>query len=103
MKYHPLVKLHQLYDGFCQPFKVGRHNLLLICEQGKNYLIANRCPHMEAPLHNSTVHDGLIRCASHGIEFSLVSGEACGQMKNCVDGLQRYEICYEADTLGVVL
>lgn len=44
MAYVALAKLHQLYDGYRQALRVAGRELLLLQEEGRLYLIANRCP-----------------------------------------------------------
>ena len=101
MAYIALEKLHQLYDGYRRPVRVHGRELLLLQEDGKLYLIANRCPHMDAPLHKATVNQAVLRCPLHGIEFDLRSGLAVGAMADCVGGLEFFPLVYEGNTVGV--
>ena len=103
MAYLALEKLHQLYDGYRQPLRVAGRELLLLQEEGRLYLIANRCPHMDAPLHKGSVRQHLLRCPTHGIEFDLRDGRAQGGAAACVGSLEYSPLVYEGNTVGVVL
>jgi nitrite reductase/ring-hydroxylating ferredoxin subunit len=98
--FFPLEKLHRLYDGYIRAFKVAGVDLLLLQSEGQAYLIANRCPHMQAPLTYASLKQNLLRCPLHGIEFDLISGRARG---GCPAPLQKFPITYEGNQLGVVL
>lgn len=103
MKFYPLEKLHQLYDGYSRSFNVAGRSLLLLQNDGKTYLITNRCPHMDAPLTRATLEPGSIRCPVHGIEFELSSGQAKGSLAGCLDQLEKFPVSYEGNLLGVML
>ena len=103
MKFYPLEKLHQLCDGYTKAFRVAGKDLLLLQNEGKTYLITNRCPHMDAPLTRATLEPGSIRCPVHGIEFELTSGQAKGALAGCLADLEKYQITYEGNELGVML
>ncbi len=100
MTFYPLEKLHLLYDGYIRPFRIAGRDLLLVQDQGRTYLIANRCPHMDAPLTFATVRNGLLRCPMHGIEFDLPSG---GARSGCFSPLEKFTVVYEGNLLGVML
>ncbi|MEJ2442588.1 MAG: Rieske (2Fe-2S) protein [Exilibacterium sp.] len=100
MTFYPLEKLHLLYDGYIRPFRIAGRDLLLVQDQGRTYLIANRCPHMDAPLTFATVRNGLLRCPMHGIEFDLLSG---GARSGCLSPLEKFAVVYEGNLLGVML
>ncbi|MDQ2077909.1 Rieske (2Fe-2S) protein [Marinimicrobium sp. ABcell2] len=101
MAYQALEKLHQLYDGYLNRIRLGGRDLLLVQEEGKVYLLANRCPHMDAPLHKASVRAGILRCPVHGIEFDLLTGRALGPAAECVGPLQSLPLVYEGNTVGV--
>ena len=103
MAFYPLEKLHHLHDGYLRAFKVAGRQLLLLQEQGQAYVIANRCPHMDAPLTHATVSNGVLRCPLHGIEFELQTGAARGGAAACVSPLEKFAVIYEGNQLGVVL
>lgn len=103
MTFYPLEKLHQLYDGYCKSFRVAGKDLLLLQNEGKPYLITNRCPHMDAPLTRATLEPGSLRCPVRGIEFDLASGGAKGSLAGCIDPLEKFTIAYEGNVLGVML
>jgi len=103
MTFHPLEKMHQLYDGYCKSFSVSGKKLLLIQNEGRTYLITNRCPHMDAPLDFATFDGEKLRCPVHGIEFDLPSGRAMGSLAGCINGLENHTITYEGNQLGILI
>lgn len=103
MAYQALEILHQLYDGYRRVFRVAGRELLLLQEEGRTYLLTNRCPHMDAPLHKASVAGDVLRCPVHGIEFDLRSGQALNAPGGCVGPLAFVPVVYEGNTLGVDL
>lgn len=103
MAFYALEKLHQLHEGYCRSFKVAGQQLLLIENDGKRYLIENRCPHMDAPLDRATFSPGRLRCPVHGVEFQLNDGAALGSLAGCIDGLKSHTLAYDGNTIGVEL
>jgi nitrite reductase/ring-hydroxylating ferredoxin subunit len=101
MAFIPLEKLHALHDGYRRTFRIAGQEWLLIQDEGRLVLIANRCPHMDAPLHKGTVNRGLIRCPVHGMEFDLHTGRALGSAAACVAPLTFYPVVYESNMVGI--
>lgn len=101
MAYQSLEKLHQLQEGYRRIFKVAGRDLLLLQEEGRTYLMTNRCPHMDAPLHKASVAAGVLRCPVHGIEFDLRTGEALDAPPGCVGPLEFIPLIYEGNTVGI--
>ncbi|WP_049722089.1 Rieske (2Fe-2S) protein [Gilvimarinus polysaccharolyticus] len=102
MAYVELAKLHEIADGFMRPVRLAGKDLLLLQELGRLYLIANECPHRQAPLTRATLTGIGLRCPSHGIEFSLQTGRALNST-DCAAGLTFYPLVYEGATVGVEL
>lgn len=100
MAFYPLEKLMNLYDGYQRDFSVGGQSLLLVQEEGRSYLIVNQCPHQQVPLTNATLADGHLRCAAHGMRFSLKTGQS---PDGCPAGLRYIPIVYEGNMLGISL
>lgn len=103
MAFFPLANLVDLYDGYRGAFRVQGHSLLLIQDQGRTYLIENRCPHMDAPLVTGAVRDGVIACRAHGIEFQLADGKPLGPLASTLDCLQLYNVAYDGNKVGIDL
>ncbi|WP_339897036.1 Rieske 2Fe-2S domain-containing protein [uncultured Gilvimarinus sp.] len=100
MAYVELAKLHEIEDGFMRPVRLAGLELLLLQEEGRLYLIANQCPHRQAPLTRASLNGSVLRCPSHGIEFSLTTGRALNASE-CEAGLTFYPLVYEGSTVGV--
>lgn len=103
MAFYELEKLHRLHDGYQKAFRVAGHELLLVQQEGRPYLVENRCPHMDAPLTKAQQEPGIIRCRIHGIEFKLEDGQACGPLAGTLSSLKFYPLAYEGTALGVDL
>lgn len=97
--FHRLIRTLDLYDGMRMPLKVGRHELLLIHEEGETRLIQRRCPHADFPLDRCTVSHGELRCPGHGLTFSLRSGRCLTANYQ----LAQYRIDFDGPWLGVDL
>lgn len=100
MAFYRLEKLINLYDGYRQPFRINELPLLLIQDEGRRYLLRNQCPHKDFPLHNGSLRQGVLRCAWHGMEFSLRDGRC---LQHPSDRLQFFPLAYEGDSIGVDL
>ncbi len=103
MAYVALEKLHALHDGYRRRLRLNGRDLLLVQEEGRVYLLANRCPHMDAPLHKASIHQQVLRCPHHGMEFDLCSGRPLGAAAACVASLEFLPLVYEGNSLGVEL
>lgn len=98
--FHRLIRSLDLYDGLRLPVQIGRHELLLIHQDGDSWLVQRRCPHNATPLDQGTLSNGVIRCPGHGLAFSLDSGRCAGNAGFC---LQRHALVFDGPWLGVVL
>lgn len=102
MSFHRLEKLINLYDGYRRVFQIQGLSLLLVQEGGQRYLLRNRCPHKDFPLHTGTLLGSRIRCAYHGMEFDLAQGGRCIQHPR-QPGVTMYELVYDGAEVGVML
>ena len=104
MAYYQLEKLHQLYDGYQRVLRVaGNLELLLIQDQGRLYIVENRCPHMQAPLAGGKVEKGRICCPMHRLTFSLETGRLDHEAPASLCALRRFTPVYEGNTVGVTI
>lgn len=102
MAYHALEKLIHLHDGYRRVFRVGRLSLLLIQDDGRRWLLRDRCPHKDFPLHTGTLQGSRLRCAYHALEFDLAQGGRCVQFprQHCVE---MFTLVYAGNEVGVDL
>ena len=98
MAFHRLVRLDQLYDGFRATFRIDREDILLLQQNGRVFLIENRCPHQGFPLDRGSLRGERILCPRHGFAFHLESGD-CFQAPSC--RLKTYLPAYDGNYLGV--
>lgn len=99
MGYLALEKLHQLYDGYRRPVRISGNEYLLLQEEGRVYLLLNRCPHQQAPLLQASISNGQLRCPRHGMVFDLLSGRPV--TANGCAALTFLPLVYDGNTLGV--
>ncbi len=98
MPFVALEKLINLRDGYRQVVRLGQRELLLLCEEGKTYLVDNRCPHMQHSLQRASVQGGRLRCPAHGFEFDLHSGQS---LQPGCNALGRYRLAYRGNEVGL--
>ena len=53
---------------------VGDRRVLVVEHDGQVRALDNRCPHMGFPLHQGTLHDGILTCHWHHARFELAGG-----------------------------
>jgi nitrite reductase/ring-hydroxylating ferredoxin subunit len=95
-----LERLINLDEGYRRSFQVAGRSLLLLVVEGQPVLLENRCPHQGASLHDASLQGRLLRCARHGVEFDLRSGQALNAQ--CA-GLSLLHTAYDGDRIGVDL
>lgn len=102
MAFHKLDKLINLHDGYRRVFQAGGLSLLLVQEGDQRWLLRNRCPHKDFPLHTGTLTGSRLRCRYHGMEFDLAAGGRCQQFPRqpCVE---MYALVYDGNDVGVEL
>jgi len=104
MSFFPLEQLSRLHDGYQRAFDVSGRHLLLCQVDGVSYLLENRCPHMDVPLtHAEQLPASKLRCRAHGIEFDLITGNACGPLAGTLACLKKFPLAYEGTQVGVDL
>ena len=103
MAYYECAKLHELVDGFRRVVRLPTMPVLVLHDCGQTYIIENRCPHMDAPLHTGEFDGEVLRCRAHGIAFSLVTGRAEGPLKDALPCLKSFSIVYQGNGLGIDL
>lgn len=103
MRFYQLEKFINLHDGYRRSFKIDQHQLLLLQENGEQYLIEALCPHRAHPLETATIENHLIRCPLHHYEFDLRSGRVCTATEAHCRALRRYELIMRDKDVGVML
>ena len=74
MRFHALLPITELFDGFQQAFDIADQRVLLVQEAGVVYAIEDKCGHFGVSLAKGVVCAGAIRCGVHGVEFDLATG-----------------------------
>lgn len=65
----------------------------------KVYALNNLCPHMQGPLGEGEVEEGVVTCPWHGWQFEVRTGE-CLNMPGCDAG--KLPICVEGDIVYLI-
>lgn len=91
-----LLRLDQLHDGLKARFRLGRHELLLVCVGTEVFILDARCPHAGADLGRGSLSGYQLRCPGHGQTFDVRAGGRAGQPA-------RYPVVYDGQWLGVEL
>jgi nitrite reductase/ring-hydroxylating ferredoxin subunit len=98
MAFHPIARLIDLEDGYRSVARVGREEILLICEGGHTHLIGRHCPHAGSPLDQGMVRDSCLTCPKHGVEFDLNTGRA---LNAACRPLRVFTPVYDGASLGI--
>lgn len=103
MAFYRLARLDQLYDGVRLPITIhsepsGAEALLLLQQNGQLFIVENRCPHQDFPLHQATVRGQRLICPRHGFAFHLQTGE-CWQAPSC--RLKTWPVSYDGQWVGI--
>lgn len=103
MRYYRLEKLINLYEGYCQAFRIDQHHLMLLQIDGVSRVIESQCPHRGHPLTEADVRDGQLRCPLHGYLFDLINGDLLHATEETCRSLKTYELVYQEKDVGVML
>ncbi len=85
------------------PVEIYSQQFLVISENGKIYVIQNKCGHFEMPMEEGEVENGTIICPHHGISFDLITGEIANRpWENCYP-IKVFETRVEDGFIGVLI
>ena len=103
MRFYPLAKLINLFDGYTGQFKIDHLQLLLVQRDGERYLLEANCPHREHPLDSAAITGDRIQCPLHHYQFSIRDGSLIHATEAPCRGLRVYPLVYEGNEVGVML
>lgn len=103
MRFYLLEKFINLHDGYRRAFKIDQYQLLLLQENGEQYLIEALCPHRGHPLESASIENNLLRCPLHHYEFDLRAGRLINSTEEPCRALRRYELVVRDKDVGVML
>ena len=103
MRFYLLEKFINLHDGYRRTFRIDEHQLLLLQEEGQQFLIEAQCPHKGHPLDTASYHQFCLRCPLHGYEFDLRNGQVRVATESPCRSLRRYELIARDTDLGVMI
>lgn len=67
--------LADIPEGGIRKLKLGGENVLLSLNGGVVSCFQNACAHLNLPLHDGSIEDGILTCPHHGFQYDLQSGE----------------------------
>ena len=100
MRFIKLEKLINLHDGYLKTFDINGSSFLLIQKNNNNHLYLNICPHKKQELGENCLHDNIIRCPWHGMEFNAQNG-ICENESSQHLKLTEFQLAYEENFIGV--
>lgn len=103
MQYYRLEKLINLYDGYRRAFKIDAHQLLLLQENNRCFLIEGFCPHRGQSLDAADLDGTELVCPRHHYRFDIGSGALLRATEEPCRNLRRYELIYRDTEIGVML
>jgi len=65
----------ELQNGTMKPVRINGIPVLIIKQNGKIYVIDDRCPHMGCKFSGGSLDGDLVVCPCHDWRFNLESGE----------------------------
>ena len=98
MSFLPIEKLINLYDGYRKVIKHNALEVLILQHEGQLYVLQNRCPHQEQPLHTAEVQGSVIFCSRHQYGFDLTTGK---QLESACAALKLYPPIFEGAVVGI--
>ncbi|WP_339338393.1 Rieske (2Fe-2S) protein [uncultured Oceanicoccus sp.] len=103
MRFYSLDKLINLHDGYRKVFKIDQYQLILLQLDGERYLLESTCPHRGHPISESDITGTTLRCALHGYQFDIASGQLIAATAQPCRGLNTYPLIYQDTEIGVML
>lgn len=103
MRFYPLEKLINLYDGYTRRFKIDARQLLLLQRGGDLHVIEANCPHRNHPLGEAAIVDGVVECPLHGYRFAIGNGRLLHASEEPCRGLKTWPVVYEGTEVGVMM
>ena len=105
MTFRRLVRVRQLRDGLRRRRRIRGRDLLLLHEEGRTWVVEDRCPHLGARLYRGHYDEGQLWCPRHGFCFALDTGHRVSPPDTGAarDRLACYEVLERDGWLGVEL
>ncbi|MHC4840312.1 MAG: Rieske (2Fe-2S) protein [Planctomycetota bacterium] len=79
-------------DGEGKHIDFDKSSGIALFNQGGKFLaVEDNCPHANAPLHDGTVHRGVVTCQWHDWQFELATGKSLMSEHICIRAYQVIE------------
>ncbi|MEZ4606144.1 MAG: non-heme iron oxygenase ferredoxin subunit [Deinococcales bacterium] len=70
-----IAKVSDFLENSMKAVELGRHDVLVIHQEGRFYALENRCSHDNNPLDDGDLLEGAVQCSRHGAKFNLETGK----------------------------
>lgn len=74
--YHKIATTGEIKEGEIRSFIVDNEVVAVCNSGGRFYAFKDQCSHQDLPLSDGELDGDVVRCAYHGAEFDIKSGEA---------------------------
>lgn len=84
-----VAKISDVPAGTARSFIVENEVVAVFNINNNYYALKDQCSHMDLPISDGIVQDGIVTCVYHGAEFDLETGEAlCAPAYEPVESFQ---------------
>ncbi len=81
MEWRDIAAEADIPDGQMRKFDVEKREITLARVGEAIYAFDDRCPHMNAPLHQGRINNGRVICPLHKTQFELATGKRVSNPK----------------------
>lgn len=96
-----VAKISDIPAGTAKSFIVENEIVAIFNLNNKYYALKDQCSHMNLPLSDGLLVDGVVVCAYHGAEFDIKTGEALSLP--AVEPVEAFEVRIEDEQIYVSL
>lgn len=100
MQFEKIERLINLADGYRKIFSIRGTQYLLVQEFGQIHIIVDECPHQQKRFGRNCIHQNILRCPWHGIEYDISSGKSLNPSNQSLR-LQKIAPSYEGPYVGI--
>jgi nitrite reductase/ring-hydroxylating ferredoxin subunit len=81
MEWRDIAAVGDIPDGGMKKLDVDEREITLARVGGTFYAFDDRCPHMNAPLHQGRIENGRVICPLHKTQYELATGKRASDPK----------------------
>ena len=94
-----VAKISDIPAGTVRSFIVENEIVAIFNLNNNYYALKDQCSHMDLPLSDGLLEDGVVVCAYHGAEFDIKTGEAL--CLPAVEPVEAFEVRIEDEQIYV--